>query len=606
MNKPTSLFLASIYLGVMAAGASERALYAGFDKTLEPVLLKYCIDCHGPDKQESDLRLDTLTASMQDHDIAETWADVLDALDSGEMPPKKAKQHPPQDERDRAIAWLELALDAAKAEAASDSQHVGLRRLNRAEYAHSIRDLLGVRFDPEKAGFPIDSVAEGFDTLGEELVVSPALLEKYLASAKWVTRKAIADGKPLLSAPAGKGNARQLIRGFAERAFRRPVAPEKLDRLMELAGRKRGQTGIQLAVEAVLCSPQFIYMIEAPGPLDDHALATRLSYFLWSSLPDDELRKLADAGTLNAPAVLEAQTLRLLKDPRSKAFVQRFAGQWLGLHDIGIMQPDKAVFPDYDEALEDAMRRESELFFADILENDRSILTFLDSDFTMLNDRLARHYGIAGVKGPSFRRVSLQPKDRRGGVLGQASVLSITSDGVRSSPVMRGVWILNNLLGDPPEPPPDDVPDLEPDTRGTVTKRQELAQHRSVESCNSCHRKIDPLGFALENYNAIGQWRTQYPREDKTAQRIPVDPAGRLANGPKFGSFAEFKRQLMGEGDTFSRCLSEKLLTYAIGRRLDFGDEKAVDELVDALPKSKHGFRSLIIRVVQSGPFRNK
>lgn len=592
-----------------------------YASTVRPFLAKHCFACHGPDKKESMLRLDTLAAEITTTESLDAWQEVVDRLIVGEMPPPKATQ-PTQEQRQSVIDWLDTRLRVAERAAASSGGQVVLRRLNRAEYANTIRDLVGIEIDPAAGGFPEDARALGFDNIGKELVVSPALMQKYLDAAKWITGKAISPGgrrtaahRRIFGAESGSKDleaARKILRTFASRAFRRPVEPAKLDRLVGLVEGKLDrdasfEEAVTVAIQAILCSPQFIYMVEDEGELDDYELATRLSYFLWSSMPDTELFQAAQQGTLRKPGALRDQARRMLADPKSEALVANFVGQWLGARDVGVMQPDEALFPDYDADLETAIRGETEFFFAEILRENLSALNFIDSEFTMLNERLARHYGIRGVRGSEFRRVALRPEQHRGGVLGQASVLSITSDGVRSSPVVRGVWVLTNLLGTPPSPPPDNVPDLEPDTRGTKTIRDELARHRTIASCNSCHRRIDPLGFALENYDAVGRWRTHYPSAMGGQGRgIPVDTRSELSDGQAIDGVADLKRMLLDEKRQFSRCLTEKLLTYAIGRGPERADRETIDGLVERLEQNDHKLADLVVDVTESRPFRTK
>ncbi|MGY8769649.1 MAG: DUF1592 domain-containing protein [Pirellulales bacterium] len=603
--------------------SEQESIYVS---TVFPLLESHCINCHGPAKQESELQLDKLDPEMMDEHSIEAWQEVVDRMSIGEMPPVDSAQ-PTAEQRQLVINWLYVKLKTARENLPGNFGHVVLRRLNRAEYANTIRELLGIEIDTNKASFPEDSEAFGFDTIGNELVVSPALLEKYLSVAQQITQQAIVTNGSSPTAshlrifgeePESKyqNYAQDILQPLASRAFRRPVDPKKLDRLVNLVLLKmdKGKSfeeGIQLAIQAILCSPQFIYMIEEPGHLDDYALATRLSYFLWSSMPDDELLRLAHLGKLSEPGQLERQALRMLEDPRANSFTERFVGQWLGTREVGVMQPDKELFPAYDKDLENAMRLETKLFFAEILNNNLSALNFIDSDFTMLNERLAKHYRITGVRGPDFQRVSLTPKHHRGGVLTHASVLSITSDGVRSSPVVRGVWILDTLLGSPPPPPPANVPDIEPDTRGAKTIREELAKHRTISSCNTCHQKIDPLGFALENYDPVGRWRVTYKNIQKGTKgsrviRVPIDASGEMPSGEHFSNCEDLKQMLMDRKQEFIRCLTEKLMTYAIGRGINYEDQQDVDLLVNQTVENDSKLRDLIVSIIQSPPFQTK
>jgi mono/diheme cytochrome c family protein len=407
-----------------------------------------------------------------------------------------------------------------------------------------------------------------------------------------------------------EANARPILERFATRAFRRPVTPDELNVLVALVeGRRKLGDEPRLAIEAglkaVLCSPAFVYLDEGSEALDDYALASRLSYFLWSSMPDDELLALAAQGKLRDPAVREQQARRMLGDSRSEAFVEQFTSRWLELYKIGSMPPDPSRFrPYYNDVLEPAMKRETQLFFAHLLRENLPIGQFLDADFTFVNGSLARLYGIDGIVGSEFQRVSLTD-DRRGGLLGQASILTASANGIDTSPVIRGIWVLKNILGTPPAPPPPDVEPLEPDIRGATTIRDQLAKHRTVATCNECHRKIDPLGFALENFDPIGRWRDNYPRggnDDGPA----IDPSGQLPDGRAFADIAELKGILQTRGDQFARCLTEKLLAYALGRLPEPTDRPVVDGIVGDLHDRGDGLQDLVVLLVRSEAFGEK
>ncbi|MGH9667341.1 MAG: DUF1592 domain-containing protein, partial [Bryobacteraceae bacterium] len=377
--------------------------------------------------------------------------------------------------------------------------------------------------------------------------------------------------------------ARLIMENFARRAWRRPVTPAEVDRLVGFVNlaQQHGdnfEQGIRVAVEAVLVSPDFLFRIERdPRPLDpkdthrvsDFDLATRLSYFLWSSMPDEDLYRTAAAGTLHDPAVLEAEVQRMLKDPKAKALVENFAGQWLEIRNLDSIKPDPDKFPQYTPALRDAMKKETQLFFESIVQQDRSIMDFIDANYTFLNEPLAKFYDIPGVTGDNFRRVELTDH-RRGGVITMASVLTVSSYPTRTSPVIRGKYVLENILNAPPPPPPPDVPNLDASGVGiTGTMRQQLEKHRSNPVCASCHSRMDPLGFGLSNFDAIGRWRTH-------DGKFPIDASGTLPNGEKFNGPAELKKILMGDKDAFSHCLAEKMLTYALGRGLESYDTPAI------------------------------
>lgn len=406
--------------------------------------------------------------------------------------------------------------------------------------------------------------------------------------------------------------AEKILKRFATKAYRRPVTDEELTRLVNLASIvwQRGDSferGIQLAVQAVLSSPHFLLKVErdAPGEtgparkIDEYSLASRLSYFLWSTMPDDELFEHASKGTLRKN--LDQQVRRMLQDPRSQALIENFASQWLHTRNLLEATPDKETFPDFDEDLRQAMKTETEMYFAAMMREDRNILDFLQSDFTFLNERLARHYGIKGVEGPQFRKVKLegQAAQERGGVLTQASILLVTSNPNRTSPVKRGKWILEQILGTPPPPPPPDVEPLSEDK--TVTEsaslRERLEIHRAKPECATCHDRMDPLGFALENYDAVGGWR-------ELDGKFPIDSSATLPDGRSFGGPAEMKKLLRERPERFFRCLAEKMLTYAIGRGVEYADHCALDEIVESLTKNGHRFSSLVLAVVHSDPFQ--
>jgi hypothetical protein len=406
--------------------------------------------------------------------------------------------------------------------------------------------------------------------------------------------------------------ARDILRRFAARAFRRPVAEADLDRLVALViqTKRDGENfarGIQVGVTAVLVSPKFLFRVEpvaakAPGaagvPLDGYAIASRLSYFLWSSMPDEELFRLAAAGKLADPAVLAAQATRMLKDPKGEALVDSFAMQWLQLRNLDNVIPNRKVFPTFDERLKADMREETRAFFAAVMREDRSVLEFLDSDWTFLNERLAKHYGIDGVRGDELRRVGLSG-DRRGGVLTQASVLTVTSNPTRTSPVKRGKWVLEQILGTPPPPAPPNVPPLSEEQEAILSGslRERLERHRADPGCASCHAKLDPLGFVFENYDAIGQWRTKDGAFD-------IDPSGSLPGGDAFAGPKEFKTYLLAQRGKFTRCLAEKLLTFALGRGLDADDACEVDRIAADLERDDYRFSTLVHGIVTSVPFR--
>ncbi len=415
--------------------------------------------------------------------------------------------------------------------------------------------------------------------------------------------------------------ARAVLEKFASRAFRRPVTAAELARLVKLVELAVAQgdsfeRGIQVAIQAVLVSPEFLFRVELDSRgkktaertgqnepiqlIGDYELASRLSYFLWSSMPDDELWRAAVNGSIRTGDVLEKQVRRMLHDPKAQALVDNFAGQWLQFRNVRSASPDRGKYPGFDEKLRDAMIRETELFFGAVMLGDMSILDFLDADFTYLNERLARHYGIAGVRGDTFRRVKLKAHER-GGLLTQASILTVTSNPTRTSPVKRGRWVLEQLLGTPPPPPPPNVPILGEDAKvlTAATVRARMEQHRAKASCAVCHSKLDPLGFGLENFDAVGGWRDQ-------DGGVTVDASGSLPSGASFRGPAELKAFLKTRTHDFARCLTEKMLTYALGRGLEEYDRCAVEQIVKSLEGNHYRFSSVVTGIVKSDPFQKR
>ncbi len=405
--------------------------------------------------------------------------------------------------------------------------------------------------------------------------------------------------------------ARQILQPLAARTFRRDVAPAEVERLLPLvdlaiAHGDSFEAGIQLALQTLLVSPHFLFRVEQnpaedqeSRALDDFELATRLSYFLWSSMPDEELFQLARAGQLRQDDQLTGQVRRMLADPKADAFIENFAGQWLQLRSLEDLQFDTERFPHSDAKLLRDMRTETTRFFAEIVRQDLSVLTVLDADFTFVNEALARHYGISGVTGPEFRRVSLAGTPR-GGVITHASILAVTSNPTRTSPVKRGKFVLENLLGSPPPAPPANVPLLDDQQQLTGTLRQRLEQHRINPGCASCHKLMDPIGFALEHFDAVGRYR-------ETDDGQPIDPSGELPTGEKFQGFAELRTLLShSKREQYLQCLAQKVLIYALGRGLEYYDQCAIDEILNALEQDDYRFSRLVLEVVRSDPFQKQ
>lgn len=425
------------------------------------------------------------------------------------------------------------------------------------------------------------------------------------------SRKRIFVCKPSATA-AEEQCARTILTGLAHRAYRRPVAAADVDPLMRLfkEGKQDGgdfDHGIEMALNGILVSPNFLYRVEdvpagtphgANYAIGDLDLASRLSFFLWSSIPDEELLRTAEQKQLHQPAVLKAQVQRMLRDPKSRSLVDNFAGQWLQLRNVADWKPDPDKFPGVDDSLRYAFQQETELFFENMIRENRGILELIDADYTFLNDRLARYYGISGVSGGYFRRVDLSGSSQRGGVLTQGSILMVTSYPTRTSPVLRGKWVLENILGSPPPPPPPDVPPLSDDAQiSAKSLRELLAKHRANATCASCHSRLDPLGFSLENFDAAGKFRSTEGGE-------PVEASGSLPDGTQLDGPSGLKHVLLARRDEFVECFVEKLLTYALGRGLESYDRPTVREIRREAERDGYRFEAVVQAIVDSVPFQ--
>ncbi|HVA46451.1 MAG TPA: DUF1592 domain-containing protein [Pirellulales bacterium] len=654
---------------VSAQEPKDRSAQAAdaFRQNVAPVLAKYCFDCHGQGNVTAEVAFDQFTSDRQLVDSRDLWWKALKQLRAGLMPPH-GEPRPSSDELARIEHWIKTAAFQIDPQHPDPGQ-VTVRRLNRVEYRNTIRDLIGVNYDTS-GEFPADDTGYGFDNIGDVLTISPLLFEKYVAAAETIVKQADRARLFPRDVPATDAERRQyageILGRFAGRAFRRPPGPETVERLVKLAesvAHQPGQSfegGVARALTAILASPRFLFREETAEPtappahplIDEYSLATRLSYFLWSTMPDEELFRMAAEHKLREN--LSAQVKRMLSDPRSGEFVRHFTGQWLQVRDIdsvdinvfaviaGDRPPDpeaerrrdrfrelrrrpfesltaeekaeleavRAAFRsrsgrfrqfELDGELRRAMRDETEMLFAHIVREDRSLLELIDCNYSFLNERLGKHYGIEGVEGNEMRRVQLPPDSPRGGILTQGTVLAVTSNPDRTSPVKRGLFILDNVLGTPPPPPPPDIPPLEDAAKQLAersTLRQQLELHRSQALCNSCHNRLDPLGLALEDFNALGMLRAS--RDDR-----PIDTSGTLLTGESFTNIRELKHILVTERRRdFYRCLTEKLLIYALGRGLDYYDVAAVDVLVERLEQEKGRPSVLISGIIQSVPFQ--
>jgi hypothetical protein len=431
-----------------------------------------------------------------------------------------------------------------------------------------------------------------------------------------------------VTSKAPETDAQRLLTDFLPRAFRRPVPPEEVKRYVGLVKERLDEgdvfeVAMRTAYKAALCSPDFLFLKEPAGQLDRWAVASRLSYFLWNSMPDDALLALAAKGKLHDGAVLREQVERMLKDPRAERFIVDFTDQWLDLKDIDDTTPDKKLYPEFRRILRDAMLAETRAFFRELLDKDLSATNVVHSDFTMLNERLASHYRIPGVVGSAIRRVPLPAGSGRGGILTEAAVLKVTANGTVTSPVRRGAWVMNKIIGRPPDPPPGDVPAIEPDVRGTTTIRELLAKHRTNATCAACHKKIDPPGFALESFDVIGGRQTRYrslsdegdavSKSDTASGRQvrytwgpKVDPANELPDGRAFADIEGFKKLLLEDPRSLARNLTGQLVTYSTGAPVGFADRAAVEKVLDKTAEGRYGVRSLIHEIVQSPLFLTK
>lgn len=411
-----------------------------------------------------------------------------------------------------------------------------------------------------------------------------------------------------------ENDAARILRDFARKAFRRSVSDKDVLPYLvlvkaRLAEKYSFEQAVRVGLMAIMVSKDFLFLQEKPGKLDDFAIASRLSYFLWSTMPDDELFELAQQKKLSDPKVLHDQVDRMLKSPKASSFTENFVGQWLNLREIDATIPSHIIYPHYDDMLKASMLRETYLFFNEVLKNDLSITNFVSSDFSMLNGRLARHYNIPGVDGWEFRKVMLPKDSHRGGLLTMASVLKVTANGTYTSPILRGTWVLERILGTPPPRPPEGIAAVEPDIRGATTIREQLAKHRSTGSCASCHARIDPPGFALESFDVIGGWREHYVLDGRPAnfrKGRKVDPADVLADGRAFKDIDELKALLLADKDQIARALAERLVIYATGSIPQPTDQPGIEAIVAKIRKGNYGLKSLVHEITSSDFFLNK
>ena len=599
--------------------ATQAATKKTFQEKIVPFVSTYCTDCHGDKKQKGGMTFRSAIKNPGASAFRKQWKLSAASLKAHDMPPEDASKQPSPEEVKVFTDWVtEMKYLSPK-----DPGVFVIRRLNKVEYANTLKDLLGV---PPEIATDLPEEVFGAGYLNS---LSPLLMEQYLAIANGVLKSALApeDAQPnalekrLFGPPPAPGThpreaAREAVHSLTRKAFRRPASEaetEVLLQVFDLAAQngKSYATSLRLVLKAILVSPQFLFITPSgetqPGsdivPLDDHQLASRLSYLLWATMPDAELAALADAGTLREPEILSGQAARLLADPRSRALFDGFGAQWLGVGKLASKTFDTAKFPQMTSELRAAMYDEARLFFENITRENRSLVTFVDGDYTFLNETLAPVYGLEReITGPQMRKVTLKDPNR-GGILGMPGVLATTSFPNRTSPVNRGVWVLEQVLGEHVPLAPPNVPALEKQDKKKVanlTMRQRTELHRTNAVCANCHKILDPIGFGLENFDAIGRWREQ----DENGGAI--DAAGELPGAKHFATPAELKKILATRTDDLSRNLSEKLLAYALCRQLEGYDEIVVDGITDAVRKDGFRMQTLLTQIVTSYPFTHR
>jgi len=613
---------------------------------VQSLLATHCTDCHGGGADEGGFAVESLAELSTLVSDFDTWQIVRQRIHDMEMPPASSEPIPDGD-RDALVQWIDQAIRQAACDPSIPRGPAPLRRLTRNEYRNTIRDLLGIHFDASHVLPSEGSGGEGFDNAAEVLLISPLHAEKYLDAAKMALEHAERDerarqnltlgrtdrgrgrrggsgDRPQESSPPAAAEvddetrAHRALQQFAQRAYRRPVNDEEITPLVQLykAARADGGTfesACFYAMQGVLISPHFLFRVESPNeteqsvPLTDQELAVRLSYFLWESMPDDALRRAADAGELSDPEKLRAQVLRMLGDTRLLDASLSFTGQWLGTAELGRTRfPDPELYPWIDDPTRTAMRDQPGYVFAEILRTNASLLELIDADWTFLTTELVRLYKIPrdqlqGEIRQHLVRVQLPEGSIRGSLLTMSGVMAVASYPKRTSPVLRGVWVLDNLLGSPSPPPPPDVPllDEEQVESGALSLREQFAVHRANPTCATCHDRLDPIGFALENLDMVGRWRDNDPAG-------PIDASAQLPNGKVIDGIEGLKQHLLDQRDVFIEQLARKLLGYALGRGLVAADLCALDTIVQRVRDADYQAHELVLAIIESEPFRTK
>lgn len=631
-----------VYTCIHPVSAQETLDYV---KDIIPVLQKHCYTCHNVGNPKGGVNLERYEEEGRIIKDGQLWLKVVDQIKTKEMPPDTK---PSLNEEDYHVLVDGINGILVKSLEKKTPGKVVIRRLSHTEYHYTVLDLTGISFDA-KNRFPSDgSGGAGFDNQGGSLFFTPLKMERYFDAAEEVVDRLYNDRVkweeavpvryrmtiwqrfvnwlgPIFSNnfkpvnPPEKA-AEKVIFPFASKAYRRLIKTEEKDKFIQLfqtiyadnhtvPNPDRFDISVAEVFKAILISPSFLYKMEEepevsdPIKIGDFELATRLSYFLWSSMPDEELFQMAVEGKLQDDSILEAQVKRMLEDPKALRFAESFVTQWLGINklkDPNAPLADLAKFPMFTEAIREAMYRETTAYFYHVLTESENFLDLINSNYSFLNEDLATYYGINGVTGQDFQKVNVTD-GTRGGLLGMGSVLAVTSLPTRTSPVLRGKWVLEEILGTSPPPPPPDVAELPEDDglHEDLGLRALLEKHRSDPACQSCHEKMDPLGLGLENFDAVGQWRDDYGN-------IPIDPTGVLATGEEFAGPADLKLLLMEEKEKFARNLSSKFLSFAVGRGMTFSDETAIRELTETLLENNFKPDSFITELVKSYPFRMK
>lgn len=611
------MFATVLALSVLCYAESDDAEFEAlqaeakksFKEGVTPFVKNYCTNCHGNKKRKAGLNFEAALKRPGTADSRRQWSLAVANIADHHMPPDDEERLPTDEERELFGKWIAQI----KYLSPKDPGQFVIRRLNKMEYGNTLRDLLGV--DPAIAQqLPDEGVGKGYlNTL------SPLHSEQYLEIANEVLNQPELKALPFWLEPDSgnlRAEARKVASSLARKAFRRPTSETEINVLLEVfdlgqANKLDYADSMRLMIKAILVSPQFLFITPAeevePGheivPLDDFQMASRLSYLLWATFPDDELSTLAEKGKLQDPAVLKEQVKRMLEDERSRALFDGFGAHWLGLSDLATRTFDTDKFPEMTSELRSAMYDESRMFFESIVRENRSVVSFIESDYTFLNGTLAEVYGLEkDVAGSEMRRVQLTDPNR-GGILGMPGILATTSFPNRTSPVKRGVWVLEQVLGQHVPPAPANVPELEKQDQKTVenlTLRQRTELHVKNPTCANCHKTLDPIGFGLENFNAIGRWR----EEDDTGGAI--DAEGELPGGEHFTSPKELKAVIAARKDDVARNLTEQLLAYALNRPLVGYDEIVVDQMMESIVKDDYRMQILINEVVTSYPFTHR